>query len=323
MHHFRSIHYLRAIAAIMVAVFHIFSNVEFMSSYSTPVYWLNGGVDIFFIISGFVMMQSTSSRAITPGQFMTQRAIRIVPLYWIATLAVMIQIQGRWELKVKSLLFLPAYNPKVDMMQPVLEPGWTLNYEMFFYVVFALSLFLAKRYRFPVVAIVLCSLVSLGLLIEFEGAAKFYVRPIILEFLFGMVIAKYGLKLPVIAVPAGFALMYFMETLHLDRLFEFGIPAILIVCGALSAEKYLPQWKVADLLGSASYSIYIFHVLILSVLAKIWTFIDLGNGAFLVFAVSVILLAGCGIYYALEKPIIAYFASLKAGKAEKPISNSA
>lgn len=79
----------------MVCIWHIFANTEFMLGDVYSVFWMQGGVDIFFVISGFVMVSSTSGRSVSPGRFLTQRIQRIVPLYWIATLVVMFQMPGQ------------------------------------------------------------------------------------------------------------------------------------------------------------------------------------------------------------------------------------
>ena len=308
MQHFISIHYLRAIAAIMVVIFHIFSSIDFMREDVSSVLWLRGGVDIFFVISGFVMVQSTKDRDVTPMKFMQQRALRIAPMYWIATFAVIVQIQGEWLFKVQSLLFIPAMNPESDMMQPVMEPGWTLNYEMFFYAVFALTLFFRQAIRFPAIAIFFVGIATLGAARDGSAISEFYTRAIIVEFVFGMAIAQFGFRLPVIAVPLGIAIMIASQSSVVDRLFTLGIPASLIVAGALSFENRLPKSKVADLLGSASYSIYLFHLLALGFIVKFWPSSGASKEMFVVVAFGFMLLIGCGIHLVLERPLNAILA---------------
>lgn len=318
MQQLKSIHYLRAVAALMVVVFHIF-NLDFMGKDLDQVYWMRGGVDIFFVISGFVMVRSTDGRNISPGQFMLQRIQRIVPLYWIATFAAMMQIPGQWTLKLYSLLFIPMMNPEIQKMQPILEPGWTLNYEMFFYAVFAVSLFLKGTYRFLLVASVMAGLVALGTAIEGGDLFEFYSGPIILEFIAGMAIAKLKWRVPVLAVPAGLLLMIVLQPFEISRIYTLGIPAAMIVAGALSAEKHLPEWRFADLLGSASYAIYLFHILALVFVVKIWGYVEWGNPAFFIIAFAFMILTGCGIHLAIEKPLIALFKSRKEQRHNRPL----
>jgi exopolysaccharide production protein ExoZ len=308
MHHFLSIHYLRGIAALMVAIFHIFHSVEFMRSSEAAIFWLRGGVDIFFVISGFVMVRSTADRQITPSTFMLHRVQRIVPMYWLATFAMILQVDEEWGLKIKSLLFIPAMNPKINAMQPVLEPGWTLNYEMFFYLVFALTLLLKEAHRFIALFSVFAALVVVGHLIEGNNIFEFYSRSIIMEFILGMAIAQFGLRLPVIAIPLGFAMMITFQSPEIDRFFSLGISAAIIVAGAISLEDRLPKWRFANLLGSASYSIYLFHMLILAIVVQISLYLGWSKTTFVAVAIATIILVGYGIYWALERPMIAFFA---------------
>jgi exopolysaccharide production protein ExoZ len=318
MRHFRSIHYLRAAAATMVVVFHIFSNVPFMQSGLQQVFWLRGGVDLFFVISGFVMVQSTMGRKITPVQFIGQRALRIIPMYWVATLAVMMQIEGEWLFKLKSMLFIPAVNPESGMLQPVLEPGWTLNYEMFFYVAFAFSMVLKESLRLPAIACLFALLVFVGDIAESSRSVEFYTRPLMIEFVLGMAIARYRLRVPVIAVPLGIAVMFLLQSEGIDRLYSLGLPAALIVAGALSYEDRLPQWRWADFLGSASYSIYLFHLLALGFLVKIWPHAELNKSMFAILSLGLMMLTGCGVYWALERPMMMILKGFRAKSTVGP-----
>lgn len=314
---FRSVHYLRALAAIMVAIFHIFASVKFMSADLASVRWMQGGVDIFFVISGFVMVQSTSGRDISPKAFITQRIQRIVPLYWIATAIMMLQVSGEWELKLKSLFFIPAMNPKINMVQPILEPGWTLNYEMFFYAIFACSLLLRESCRFVAIILAFLLLLTVGPVVDGGEILDFYCRPIIVEFLMGMAIAKFGIRLPIAALPFAFAIMIALQSVEIDRVYSLGIPAMIIVSSALSAERHLPTWKFADFLGSASYSIYLFHLLALGAIAEAWPYIGLGKEGFVIIALAFMIVFGCVMYRAVERPMIAFFAARRSTKSRQ------
>jgi peptidoglycan/LPS O-acetylase OafA/YrhL len=101
-----------------------------------------------------------------------------------------------------SLFFIPMINPNSGLPQPVVEPGWTLNYEMFFYRLFAVSLTAPEKWRFWLTASTLAILASLSIF-SFDAAfARFYTNPILLEFLFGMAIAvpiHLALERPIIA----------------------------------------------------------------------------------------------------------------------------
>jgi peptidoglycan/LPS O-acetylase OafA/YrhL len=120
--------YLRAIAALMVVACHFVITYE--PELGGPrVYWLlNHGVDIFFVISGFVMM--TSGADLSPGEFVGRRLARIVPLYWLLTTVVVVRallaphrfanVQISWPYYLKSLLFIPFNNPAAgNEMKPI------------------------------------------------------------------------------------------------------------------------------------------------------------------------------------------------------------
>jgi peptidoglycan/LPS O-acetylase OafA/YrhL len=157
---------------------------------------LLSGVDVFFVISGFIMWVTTARRG-QPLEFYRHRLARIVPLYWLVTTAVVAILvvapgavqSGKvdvWHI-VASYLFIPVVHPVTGLMQPVLVPGWTLNYEMFFYALFGVSLLLPRMTRLLALIVVLGGLAALGHLpvIAPASAAEFYTRDIVLEFALG------------------------------------------------------------------------------------------------------------------------------------------
>lgn len=320
MPHYLSIHYLRAVAALMVATYHIFTSFAFMFTGLPYASWLKGGVDIFFVISGFVMVTSTSGRTVAPRAFMADRIFRIVPLYWVATLAMMGRVSGQWELKIKSLLFIPAINPKFGKIDPILEPGWTLNYEMWFYALFALTLFARERHRLPLLASLFGMLALAGALTDGGTLFQFYTRSIILEFIAGMAIARFSLRAPAIAVPVGFAMMALLHGQPVDRLISLGLPATLIVAGALNCEEKLPDWAWARLLGSASYAIYLFHLMTLGFVIAIWPFLDGNRPLFVAIALAAILVAGVGVHQFIERPLLAWKAQRRRPQNDTALS---
>src|SRR5579871_1253566 len=143
----RSIQYLRGIAALMVVVHHAldqFSGFKQLIPTDTGA----AGIDIFFVISGFVMTYTTQIQKVSGGQFLVRRAARIVPLYWIVTMftaallffgsAMVRHSTFNFAHLVASLFFWPMRNPgDAGTISPILKLGWTLNYEMFFYLIFA------------------------------------------------------------------------------------------------------------------------------------------------------------------------------------------
>ncbi|MDB5946779.1 MAG: hypothetical protein JWQ33_1805 [Ramlibacter sp.] len=138
------------------------------------------GVKLFFCISGYIIYKSAGG--LEPGPqsasfFARRRLIRIAPLYWCVTLiyAAKLGLQGALpdgrEL-AWSLLFIPYAN-STGLMRPVLGQGWTLNFEMFFYLFLGLSLFLAKHLRLVAVCGLLLLLMGarhVGLVVPGEGS---------------------------------------------------------------------------------------------------------------------------------------------------------
>ena len=137
-----NIQVLRFIAAFSVMMVHL------------PVFKFGAwGVDIFFVISGFIMMYITEHNN---KNFLIKRIIRIVPLYWLLTLAVFLiaflkpeilnNTTANFEHLLKSLFFIP-FNKNEAGHFPILFLGWTLNYEIIFYILFAFTIVVFKRFR--------------------------------------------------------------------------------------------------------------------------------------------------------------------------------
>lgn len=291
--------YLRAIAALMVVYFHSVLQVPKVQPGFQTVFHLFGetGVDIFFVLSGFVMWLTTAGRQIRPLDFYRRRIQRIVPLYWLATLfAASVALVAPTLLKstvfdlphlIASLFFLPWPNPAdPELTAPVVVPGWTLNYELFFYFVFGLLLLVREKWRF---AALFAAMTTIILICRFlpggTTAAKFYSDPIIYEFLAGVLLAKLYLDkilLPqAVAWPAlamGFSFLLINETLcdASTRSYMWGIPAVVILYSAVSIDfSKLPVIATLQYLGDASYSIYITHAFTLAILRVVCVHLDI------------------------------------------------
>ena len=152
----KSIHYLRGLAALLVVFHHGVLQFPGLRDRYAHFEFGQAGVDIFFVISGFVIYLASIEGRIRPGEFVKRRIVRIVPLYWVATLALVAAAVCAPQLFAttvvtpqnvgQSLLFIPSYSAAFpDQIWPVLVPGWSLNYEMFFYGLFALGLMSGAR----------------------------------------------------------------------------------------------------------------------------------------------------------------------------------
>jgi len=274
-----AIQYLRAAAAGLVA-FHHAMGVPIFAPYATHFGTI--GVDLFFVISGFIMWTTTEPGGRSPAQFWLARLVRVVPLYWIFTTlyvaAALITPQSFYVVHleaahiVKSYLFVPATHPTLGMILPVYALGWTLNYEMFFYLLFGLCLFIpAPRIRVGLLAAAFLLLVIAGLLFEPSGAvARTYTDPILLEFLAGVMLAILSPLLMRCGVLSGLALtaagiiwvaVVYGYGFAIERIAANGVPAVVAVAGALMIEPaaHARPNRFWLMLGDSSYSIYLAH----------------------------------------------------------------
>lgn len=279
---------LRAAAALAVVAGH---STDYLTAQTGQVpaqlAWIHGpaGVDIFFVISGFVMMVTARpllQRAKPARLFLWRRFLRIAPLYWLLTLVRLSVVHWRpgltehgvpsmWN-SVCSFLFIPSRAPGGEI-RPIIPLGWTLSFEMLFYYVFALGL--ASRNRLlRVVTGCILALAILGVLrTEAWPVWTTLADPIVLEFLGGVWIGEIllrgrqlGPRLGSAALCAGIA--GFLFTIpgpgRLSRPFTWGVFAVLTVLGTLALEHWiaprLPRWAL--LLGDASYSIYLVQTFI-------------------------------------------------------------
>lgn len=312
-----SLQYLRAIAATAVVWSHAAIQVE---SYK-PFLRETGafGVDIFFVISGFIMVYIAKDKD-TPTRFFKNRVSRVVPLYWFFTLlmaAILLFMPALFKnssfslvATLKSLFFIPETSiSQPEHVWPILAPGWSLNYEMYFYALFALALLAPLKMRVWIITVAITVVFVLANVLGSDGPiASFYSSSIVFEFVFGMVLAllfRNGMQLPNkvawILIVAGFALMLLPET-ELPRIVQFGVPALMIVVGTLYCRIGHSRFLV--MLGDTSYSLYICHIFTLGVCRKILPGL-LGDGAmaavlFAVISTLICIISGIFVHYAID-----------------------
>jgi peptidoglycan/LPS O-acetylase OafA/YrhL len=284
---------LRGLAAFLVVFVHLERLATLAGLPAGLTVFGNCGVDIFFVISGLIMVVTTSGRKQTPLGFLRNRLTRIAPLYWAITLAVfavalvapsLLQATTADPAQLlKSLAFIP-YARADGAMHPVVFVGWTLNYEMAFYVIFALGLLLPGRLAGLALSIaILAAVAAVGQIARPEGVLGFYTAPIVLEFGAGMVLGALfvrdrlpkgrGWAWP--AVGTGVAALVIMLAgpwlwPQFDRAVMFGVPAVVIVASGLIAERaglVLNQGWIQTL-GAASYSVYLTHFFCTQVVTK-------------------------------------------------------
>lgn len=299
---------LRFVAAFMVLIGHIQHEVTealFMRGREhmpwSPVF-LPGGVDIFFVLSGFIMFHLGHASYGRPGEawrFLVRRVVRVAPMYWLFTTLMLLALvlfpahvshkDIEWAHVLASYVFLPWENA-YGKFYPVLILGWTLNFEMFFYGVMALSLALPRRWGLAWLVGVLAVL-GLGGAFTVEWPAvlspmRFWWNPIVLEFLMGVGVAMLrirGFRLTgaQAAWLMGLALCWMVfshqvgitGTHWLARPWWMGLPAAALVLAAvcLPERGSPPAWKRwLSRGGDWSFAIYLSHPFSLTVAAMVW-----------------------------------------------------
>ncbi len=282
-----SVQVLRGIAALFVVCQHIC----FLARGSF-------GVDLFFLISGFVIVLATEKSA---EHFLTKRALRILPLYEAATLFTYLALlavpslfantEAKPVYLLKSLLFIPFSQDGVT--QPLLRVGWTVNYEVFFYLLFALSMRMTKKYRVPVCAGMLAVLALIGA--AFPGLPEpfaFWTDSVILEFAVGMGLfyvvrafwekffggrgeeaarpgeCRGGIRIGVYAGLCAASAAVFAYEWHsyenpalcaLPQLLRWGLPSALLLLAFLLAGFAVRMPRFLVWIGDMSFSLYLIH----------------------------------------------------------------
>jgi exopolysaccharide production protein ExoZ len=315
-----SIQHLRAFAAMSVVLFHAFQwcDVDFDIGAA--------GVDVFFIISGFLMWSITQDPKVTPASFLKSRVTRVVPLYWTATLALtglamafpalIVQLKPQPLHVALSLLFVTHLDPVGDPF-PFLPPGWTLNYEAILYLIFTASLFAQKPRRLAIVLGGLGLITLTGLLIH--PLFPLFANPLMLEFAAGVILARLTARLDDHGAGAGWSLialalvcLAMLRVLHIHsdigRWYLWGGPAVLIVAGALIVEARgaWPNSAALRRIGDASYAIYLCHWPIVAMAAKLADRLIPGRPPliFVPAAALAALVVGLVVHKAVEEPLI-------------------
>ena len=322
---YNSIQYLRAIAALMVVAWHAEGQVGMGG---TRI--LQSGIEFFLIISGFVMWIVSEDARLKPGPFMARRLARIVPLYWVLTsmVAAVALLAPKFLQSIRlapdhlmaSYVFLPWPNPTLGVgLRPLLIPGWTLNYEVAFYTLVAVSLWAPRRWRAVVTLGALALAAAVGSFAPPQNPLlAFYLSPLVADFALGILLAltlgampasamRWGAPIAALGLGGLFVGGAFIDAQASGRFFLFAVPAVMIVGGALMWEQNRSRAVFAPLkvLGDASFPLYLVHTLLLSALAQGWRHLGLASfgTTFVVVGVGLSCVVGVGLHFGLEKPL--------------------
>lgn len=326
------IQYLRFVAAFMVLLGHALMEAHQQgvlndsAHHATDKFPWGAGVDIFFVISGFIIHRASAKLAPgkrSTGDFLFKRALRIVPLYWTFTALMLAAIwiapdhikAGAPDITqvLKSLFFIPYSLDRAEI-RPILAQGWTINYEMFFYSLAAAALMVPNPVRTK--TLVALVLIAFGTGAAFKGNGVFFDflgQSVMLEFLLGILLSVYSRTLLAMRATiritlalSGFVTLYAIgSSQDLPRVICEGIAATMIVAAFMShgfGEGKFSRGLVY--LGNASFVLYLSHPFTINAVdLALRKLPALPAPAWIAIAITAALGAAVAIYATLEVPM--------------------
>ena len=322
----RSIQYLRGIASCVVVFQHLSDRTV---KYNIIAPGLNDfgfgffGVDLFFIISGFIMIYITKPNQ-SIFKFWLRRFLRISPIYYVLTiisLVIYIYLPNSGQFKpdiydlINSILYIPTNRGAI------VGVGWSLNYEMYFYFIFGLALFMPAQYQVFAILLFLASSVGLGFIIGINDPfIQQVTSPLLIEFCIGILIGqlfKTGktfsprLAFSALGVSIGWIVASVMFGINMDyRVLIFALPCAGLVVSLLSLESknvFKFDAKLPLLAGEISYSLYLVHIAALAVFGKLVMKFSLFNSingyALYFFDFMTAFLVAYVVYKTIEQPL--------------------
>ena len=296
-----SINMIRTFSCLMIAVFHV---TESANAHSTGLYLTfqlaSPGFHLFLLISG-VVLAVTAKPDETPLAFFLARAVRIVPIYWVLTAVTFFmalsepwlfyQIDLSAPSVISSFLFLPHANLG-GVIQPILFVGWTLNYVLLFYLLFAVSRFSREKLQIPITIGLIIAVILSARFLPSETYRQFYGNPILLELAMGCAlgmllknphIARWAARTPMwpfaLIGIAGLTISTLLNYDGVMKALTFGPAGAFLVFACAAQDLYRKPLKLGILNdgGKISYGVYLIHPLLLPVLAVL-IFSQLGHG---------------------------------------------
>ncbi len=280
----QNIQMLRAIAAILVVMHHILPHYEAMGGDIAIIHlfshWGFVGVDIFFVISGFIMAYTTLSKERTfenAKTFIKHRLFRIYLGYWPFLLFMFIILYITNPLKIETLDIVGSiFLTNADMFQLVLPISWSLSYELYFYLIFVFTFFFTVRTLKIILPSFTLIVLFIVLIVFFDPdlESHFFYSPFLLEFFAGVLLYLYKEYLMSYWILAFSLLMVFgaytygisHETKNgLYRVATFGSASFFVVLVALILE-YKKIFQARGLIveiGNASYTLYLSHLVLI------------------------------------------------------------
>ena len=311
-----NIQYLRAIAAISTVAFHVIVT-SYNYGFDYPNFlnfgqWGKYGVDLFFVISGYIIVyiQDRSNKNVI--LFLKNRFIRIIPTYYFLTtfyilLLILFPSVVKWSSNFKfdfTILESYLFYSRFFGNSPIIYVGWSIEYEIYFYLIFSFSILLRnlmKEYYLTIILIIISYLI-------------FDLDLFILEFCLGMLVfiltKKYSINETISTLLFFTGILIFVTNFeklnNFDRFFRYGIPSFLIVLGSINLREY--KFSFFKLLGDASYCIYLIQTFTISFVFKIISLFSVKGHELIYFTLNIIftVIVGLIFYIIFEKKILNY-----------------
>lgn len=330
---FEGMDLLRSIASVMIVVFHAHSiatgNIQDPSKsfIHAPLWWYSC-IELFFVMSGFLMVHMSYSLYGRRGgvkEFVLRRLVRTPPLYYVFTTLIFLVFllmpslrDGPVDLQryISSIFFFPSAHP------PIIAIGWTLNYEVFFYVITALSIL----FCYPVGPVIAASLLILlsAIGIVFEGLPapfSLWTDPLLFNFCAGIGVALLyyrNVSIPprILSILAVVALVFLVVGSSIWNSIE-DVPRLLVFTPAVSVclmyftlrssaykipfgEKYIKSFALR------TYTLYLCHIMVLKVVEKLFfAFFDSDASAYVYVVIGTIasIISAYVLYPLIEEPL--------------------
>jgi exopolysaccharide production protein ExoZ len=328
----RNLQGLRIYAAIPVVLYH--------TKFSLPGVRPIGifGVHLFFLLSGYIMASICDGDSTA---FAKRRLIRILPLYWTLTLLLYVVA---WKFPhlmnatralpselIKSLLFVP-FAKSNGLYQPILFVGWTVNCEMFFYMMLALAVLINRRRAALLGSAMMLSVMGLCSLFSSESAiARFYSNPVLLECIFGLLsyyCVRYAvqrltpaMKPALLAAAVGAmvllpAIEEWQWLYHLPAVVRYGPLCFVLICSVCLLASLGTDLKPGTivLLGDASYVMYLTHPYVIQffdrVVGRVIPIFHVDKPVGCLIAMVFVMPISAFLYLKIDKPVVGYLNSV-------------
>ena len=353
-----SIQIIRAIAAFMVVVHHMF--LFSVENGLTRIKYEFGaiGVDIFFVISGFVIFLSISNKKHSISSsidFIKNRVMRIYPMYWIVTMLYMFHpafmnfnMLGTSSI-VKSMMLIPMHHIN-NWVTPFVMQGWTLYFELYFYITAGLLLIMLDgRRTVNAIGIIFLLLILLGNSIDKSNAAvSVATNPLVAEFILGLTVGKIYIRKASATNLEGVALLgasvvwlllakrYYLGDMDYSmmppstRVLAWGVPSALIVLGLLVVEmanRGMARWKSRVVLmgGDISYSVYLTHYAVFKLFSgaalMAWASGSVvGKIALMVMWIVITIVVSIVAYWFVERPLMNFVKKTSGLRTAPPVA---